>query len=74
MFFFPALAINIDLIVFGFDTTDFFTFFLSFVDVLSPFPTKARLRLVRSQKYKLNKRVQLSVGAGELMELVKGYL
>jgi len=40
VFFFPALAINIDLIVFGFATTDFFTFFLPIVEVLPVFPTE----------------------------------
>lgn len=50
MFFFPALAINIDLIVFGFDTIDFFKFFLSTADALPPFPTgkKKKLKFVIS--------------------------
>jgi len=47
VFFFPALAINIDLIVFGFDTADFFTFFLSTVDVLPPFPAE-KYKIVNS--------------------------
>lgn len=53
MFFFPALAINIDLIVFGFDTTDFFTFFLSTVDVFPPFPTE-KYKNVNSASAKLS--------------------
>lgn len=53
VFFFPALAINIDLIVFGFDTTDFFTFFLSPIDVLPPFP-KEKYKIVNSVSEKLN--------------------
>lgn len=49
-FFFPVLAINIDLIVFGFDTTAFFATFLSFVEAVSLFPNKKNINSI--SKYK----------------------